>query len=198
MIDRRSGRRGFDRDGRTDIVVGGGNGGPLGMYHNLGDGTFVDSAHYVTGGYPDAIAANDLDHDGTLDLVTANNTSGTLSVLFNAGDGSFRNQVPLLVGSRPASVAAGDFDDDGRPDLVSTSWGYLGTTSVLTGASVLRNLGGGRFDTPLLYDAGPAPEQLAIACGSLLRRTSALDAETCPRCGGRMCLMRQLRAASEG
>lgn len=179
------------------------------MYHNLGDGTFVDSAHYVTGGYPDAIAANDLDHDGTLDLVTANNTSGTLSVLFNAGDGSFRDHVPLLVGSRPASVAAGDFDDDGWPDLVSTSWGYLGTTSVLTGASVLRNLGGGRFDTPLLYDAGPAPEQLAIAdfdgdgeldiaCGSLLRRTFALDVETCPRCGGRMRLMRPLRAASEG
>jgi hypothetical protein len=60
------------------------------------------------------------------------------------------------VGSGPVSVAIGDLDGDRRPDLISANQ-YSNTVSVL------RSLGGGRFDAQREIATDEGPVQVAVA-----------------------------------
>ena len=56
----------------------------------------------------------------------------------------------------PEAIAIADLDGDGMPDLAVAD----GDANAV---SVYRGLGGGMFDTPTLYPAGPSPSDVAIA-----------------------------------
>ena len=103
---------------------------------------------------PAQIVTADLNGDGRDDLVVRNAGDGTLTVFFSngsegdaTGNALFPRSVTLWVGRGVSDVALVDTTGSGLPDIV--------VTNKLTGlVSVLRNLGGGNFGTPVPYRAG--------------------------------------------
>jgi hypothetical protein len=100
-----------DRDGATDIVLGGAR---LRVLHNEGDGEFEEPVESpATPLNSDSIAA-DLDGDGQVDLVTPSTLSAWFTVSWSAGDRRFLEPEShtLERGARHVSVADLDGDQD--------------------------------------------------------------------------------------
>ena len=120
----------YDGDGRLDIYLINGAAVPgteydpapqNALYHNRGDGTFVDVTDY-TGvgdtGYGMGCAVGDIDNDGELDLYVTN--FGANVLYRNEGNGTFADvTVAAGVGDESwgASAAFADIDRDGFVDL---------------------------------------------------------------------------------
>jgi len=120
----------YDGDGRLDIYLINGAAVPgteydpapqNALYHNRGDGTFVDVTDY-TGvgdtGYGMGCAVGDIDNDGELDLYVTN--FGANVLYRNEGNGTFADvTVAAEVGDEGwgASAAFADIDRDGFVDL---------------------------------------------------------------------------------
>jgi hypothetical protein len=146
----------YDRSGRQHLIVGNFSNQMLGLYHNEGNGLFVDEAPRSAVGRASLLSLTfglfffDYDLDGHPDLFTANGhieeeigrvqpkvQYAQLPLLFhNLGKGKFE---PVPVFSKPLvarGAAYGDFDRDGDLDvLVSTNNGP---------AVLYRNDGGNR------------------------------------------------------
>jgi hypothetical protein len=125
----------YDDDGRLDLFVcgeypssvGNGDASPPGpshrcrLYHNRGDGTFVDVAG-VAGVLDERSAEGsawgDYDDDGRLDLYVSHR-DGPGRLYHNEGDGTFRDRAPALGVTGPGSACwFWDYDNDGRLDLL--------------------------------------------------------------------------------
>ena len=99
------------------------------LYHNRGDGTFVDVA--AAAGVADEQCAKgsawgDYDGDGRLDLFVSNYV-GPCRLYHNEGDGKFRDVAPELgVTGADANFACWfwDYDNDGRLDLYVNEYLY--------------------------------------------------------------------------
>jgi hypothetical protein len=174
----------YDNDGHTDLYISGFPSGAL--FHNNGNGTFtnvtVASGTANAGEWGASAAWFDFDNDGRLDLFIANyaefsfddprrcefegrpvycaqtNYPGRPPRLYrNRGDGRF-DEVALgpEFSGRALGVVAVDYDGDGRQDLF-----------VARDASpnlLLRNLGGGRFESlGLEAEVAYSPEGTARA-----------------------------------
>ena len=93
----------------------------------------------------------------TLDIVVANRDSASLDIFLNRGGLSFDPPTTLHAGDSPRGVAVGDLDGDGLADLVVVN------RNVNT-ISVLRGLGGGRFDLPTIeLPTGASPREVVLA-----------------------------------
>jgi hypothetical protein len=87
----------YDNDGYSDLLIAGmGTTSNLiaRIYHNLGNGTFVNSGAILTGVSQAAVAWGDYDNDGFLDALvcgtTNNNAFLAISRLYhNNGNGTF-------------------------------------------------------------------------------------------------------------
>jgi enediyne biosynthesis protein E4 len=158
----------YDNDGRPDIYVA--NHGANVLYHNRGDGTFVDVTREAgVGGSGCSVAATwlDFDHDGRLDLYVGNYIEfdpkyrtyyspdgfpGPLAykpqadILYRNRGGTFED-VSKAVGltglGRAMSVAAADVDGDGYDDIYVTNDG--------TENFLLMNRQGRRFEDRALH-----------------------------------------------
>ena len=178
----------YDRSGRQDLVVGNFSNQMLGLYHNEGNGLFVDEAprspigrasllsltfglfffDYDLDGYPDIFAANGHIEE-EIGRVQPKIQYAELPLLFrNMGHAKFE---PVKAFTRPLvarGAAYGDFDRDGDLDvLVSTNNGP---------AYLYRNDGGNRNHWLQLRLEGTRSNRDGI--GAVVRVTSAGGTQT--------------------
>jgi hypothetical protein len=129
------------------------------LYHNNGDGTFIDVTKQAGMAVPPAYSLGavwgDYDNDGRLDLFVANDSMPNY-LFHNEGDGKFR-EVGLISGTAYSDdgreqagmgVAIGDYDHDGLFDIFVTHFSNDYNT-------LYRNRGEGVFDD-ISYAAGIA------------------------------------------
>jgi hypothetical protein len=160
------------------------------LYHNRGDGTFVDVAASVgvlNERFAKGAVWGDYDGDGLLDLFVSNMGTTHGRLYHNDGSGKFRDVV-LEAGIADASADSPaiesfpclfwDFDNDGRLDLLINEWkpneseviaGYLGIKAGFSSPPRLyRNIGSGQFRN-VSRDVGldrPIPT-MAVNCGDI-------------------------------
>ncbi len=160
----------FDGDGDLDLYSGNesrveieseGRGDyPSQLFHNRGDGTFVDVATEAgvrNDRYAKGVAAGDYDDDGDLDLYVSN--IGFNRLYRNDGQGSFADVAPEAHVLEPAGRSFAcwffDYDEDGRLDLwvnaYSASIADLAAEALSrphkgSSSCLYRNLGNGRFE----------------------------------------------------
>jgi hypothetical protein len=138
----------LDGDGDPELVALGGAGGVVGLFENLGAGTFVD--HSNTGRVPNILRASglsaaDYDRDGDLDLFVSA-WPGDNVLLRNDGGLSFTD-VTLAAGVADdyhgSSSAWADVDGDGWVDLYAAN--YTPSFTPLPPSTLFRNNGDGTF-----------------------------------------------------
>ena len=148
----------YDGDGKLDIFLpDNGPEGGAGLYHNLGDGKFVDvtrkagldpSLHVI------GCTAGDYDNDGYTDLAVTLNDRVLL--FHNEKDGTFKDvtaQVglapaagtPVNSEARPVGVTFIDYDHDGDLDLYVTGSAPKSSGSGAAHNTMWRNNGNGTF-----------------------------------------------------
>jgi hypothetical protein len=116
----------YDNDGALDLYVGNEADEnypfPCQLFHNQGDGTFVDvaaRAGVTNGGMAKGVVWGDFDDDGFPDLYVSN-YNGLNRLYRNRHDGTFEDIAAAAGVTGPRSslaVAAADFDNDGILDL---------------------------------------------------------------------------------
>ena len=118
----------FDNDGNIDLYVSSLNSKNK-LYHNLGDGYFVDYSN-ISGGIgkqsdrTNAVVSGDVDNDGDLDVFIVNeNTTNRLYI--NNGAGIFMEitqQANLISRYGGTGASFSDIDNDGDIDLYVANW----------------------------------------------------------------------------
>jgi hypothetical protein len=138
-------------DGRLDFVVanpsyrdgaGGSLTGDVGVYLNMGVGSFV-ATNYAAGPRPWAAVLAGLTNRARPDLAVASGPG--VSVSLNAWNGGFETPKSYGVGTNPLSIAASDLNADTKTDLVVSGG---------TGTNVMLNLGDGTFTAAINYGVG--------------------------------------------
>ena len=151
----------FNSDMFLDLAVAANDSRQVSVLLNQGNGTFGAPIPLSVG--PDlrplGVVASDFNRDGVMDIATS--TSGvalnSATVFLRTGDGTFGAPTSYPVaGVNPDGIVAADFDFDGRIDLTTAD-----QDSALV--SVLRNLGGAVFDTPVTLGVGTTPGPLSAA-----------------------------------
>jgi hypothetical protein len=173
----------YDRSGRAHLIVGNFSNQMIGLYHNEGNGLFVDEAPRSTVGRASLLTLTfglfffDYDLDGYPDILAANGhieeEIGQVQpkvqyrqlplLLHNAGGGKFDQVAAFKQPIVARGAAYGDFDRDGDLDvLISTNQGP---------AYLYRNDGGNRNHWLQLRLVGTKSNRSAI--GAVVRVTSA-------------------------
>ena len=146
----------LNRDGLTDVVVGGAAAAATKVNAFLGSGGGLLGAYSSYQGAGLAITSDlqlaDLNRDGYLDLITAG-SGGSPQVSLNNGNGTFAAALPN-VGYGGTAARLGDLNGDGKLDIVTIS-----------GANVLVGLGNGdgTFGASTSFAAGAGLSGLELA-----------------------------------
>ena len=149
-------------DTKPDILVTNYGSNTLGIFLNLGNGTFSAQTRYPTGDHSSTISVTtaDLNGDNKLDIILANYDAGSVGVLLNTGNGMFPSQTDYSTGlnSGPISVSSADVNGDNKTDIIVANF-----DSATIG--VLLNMGNGTFTSQTIYSTGNAsgPRSLVAA-----------------------------------
>lgn len=141
----------FNRDGKLDLGVMGGNG--LSVAMGNGDGTFRQTVSFNGGGI--SVAAADFNNDGNLDLV-ATTGNNSVTVYLGNGDGTFQSPKTTTTTAYCSVIVVGDFNNDHKIDIVVIDFPYI---------SVLLGNGDGTFQAP--HDDSSFVGAQALAVGDL-------------------------------
>lgn len=174
----------FDGDGRRDLAVTiSGVVGSIAVFRGTPKG-FVPTGSLPVEREPRGLAAADFNGDGHLDLANTNYTSSSVTVFLGDGAGGFAPWRSIRVAPHsagipfPNQVLTGDLDGDGDPDLASTNIGG-------SRLNVIRNLGGGQFETPVDWRIPRIPEERPSMTGAKLDDVD-LDGDLDVVCGALM------------
>ena len=165
----------YDNDGFVDVSITG-DGNTQEIYHNEGDGTFVNTSRSV-GIQPminaKGVAWGDYNNDGYPDFFVARGHQGVAgsggSLYLNNGSGFFTDVTSAAGVSVQGSCWAavwGDYDNDGYLDLFLTDSGDLGQGAG-NANKLFHNNGDGTFTDVA------ATEGVALADGVSLHKTAA-------------------------
>ncbi len=148
----------YDQDGYIDLYVARGDVGPDLLFHNQGDGTFVEvgteaslnrwnpegreltfaEVSVGTRSSPWGLSSGptfaDINGDGWLDLFVGGLRGVPQELFYNNGDGTFSNvtnQSGLIIDYDTFSSAFGDYDLDGDLDLFMAHWRTGATEQIL-------------------------------------------------------------------
>lgn len=151
----------FNANGWLDLAVSDRDNRVIRIFDNT-NGVFAPGMVLSVGAQvrPDGVVAADLTGNGLIDIATATSSTSPLisqvSVFSNNGSG-FAGPFNYPTGGADAShLAVADFDCDEIPDLAVSN-------SDSNNVSVLRNLGSGTFDAPLVLAVGIRPGRLDAA-----------------------------------
>ncbi len=180
----------YDRSGRTHLVVGNFSNQMLGLYHNEGNGLFVDEAprspvgrlsllsltfglfffDYDLDGYPDIFAANGHIEE-EIGRVQPKVQYAELPLVFhNLGGGKFDQGAVFSQAMVARGAAYGDYDRDGDLDiLITTNHGP---------AHLFRNDGGNRNHWLQLKLVGSKSNRSAIGAVARLTSTGGAQSQT--------------------
>ena len=146
----------FDNDGRVDVFVGHEE-APSSLFHNLGNGTFVDvaaAAGVARTAFTKGAAWGDYDNDGYPDLYVSNYV-GENFLYHNQRNGTFTERAKTLGVDKPVMSFTTwffDYDNDGWLDLFVASFvpsvtevvrGFLGLPRQAETMKLYRNNGKG-------------------------------------------------------
>lgn len=155
----------YDRDGRIDLYVAN-DSTPNFLFHNQGDGTFIETTLVAGVGYSEDGRAEagmgtdfgDFDNDGFMDIFVANLSGETNTLYRNNGDGTFSNRTYEAGLGEISLLFLGfgvdflDYDNDGDQDLLVVNGHVLDDIEEYNDAVtfaernfLFRNQGKGRF-----------------------------------------------------
>jgi hypothetical protein len=122
----------FNNDGKADLAMADSNGN-LAIFLGQGNGTFQQSATYVSGGNSTSVAKADFNGDGIVDLAIADGESA-IRIWLGNGDGTFGREFNVRAPFADRVIAA-DLNGDGRADLaIATRTSSIG---IFLGGSIL-------------------------------------------------------------
>lgn len=113
----------LNKDNYLDAVVANAGSGTVGVFINLGNGTFRDQQIYNmgNGSGPIFVAVGDFDNDNHSDMVVVLFNVKKIGILLGYGDGTFRHRNMFSIAinySRPYTASVGDFNSDGNLDFI--------------------------------------------------------------------------------
>ena len=163
----------FNNDGFPDLITAGQGVQGVGtyLYENIGDGSFREVQHNISGRMSGSLMWGDFDNDGWQDLFISGGAypyGPRVSSLYkNMGNRNFSLLTTGITPVSSSSSAFGDLDNDNRLDIVIS--GYTGTGYV---SKYYRNL------NPLVNAAPSVPELVWDQQHSILRCIHSGDDST--------------------
>ena len=138
-------------DNKLDIFVANSGAGNVGIFLNMGNGTFSTQLTRSTGygSSPWSVVVVDVDGDNKPDIIVTNHGTNSVGVHLNTGNGSFFTPLIYSTGSvsLPWSIVAADVNDDNKPDIIVAN---AGTDNI----GVFLNNGYGMFSGQTTYSTG--------------------------------------------
>ena len=140
-----------NNDSKLDIIVANEGSGSVGVFLNIGNGSFTSQAIYSTayGSHSYSVATADVNSDNKPDIVVANYGTNNVGVLLNMGNGIFSVQTTYSTGpnSQPCSVITVDVNGDSKLDIIVTN-------SNGNNVGVFFNMGNGTLSNQTIYSTG--------------------------------------------
>ncbi|CAF0849676.1 unnamed protein product [Adineta ricciae] len=154
----------FNNDNRADIAVANYWGYNMGIFLNIGNGSFSSQRTYSTGNaiQPCRITTGDFNNDNWMDVVVVNCVTNSIGIFINTGNGSFAHQVTYSTGSGswPMAVIVDDFNEDRCLDIAVAN---NGANSI----GIFSGYGNGTFASQLTYGTGTNSAPHSIASGDI-------------------------------
>lgn len=129
----------YDNDGFQDVVLSGN--WQTKLYHNEGDGTFLETTTELPAMNNVSLAWGDFDNDGDADLLMSGDDGSVVAVVMVNNNGVFTRLQEQIEGAIGGSARWGDYDMDGRLDILITGK----DASLIPVSMVYRNNGDDTF-----------------------------------------------------
>lgn len=116
-----------NQDDKLDLVVANSNKSNIGVFLNIGNGTFFPQNMYFTGNNssPQCVSVVDLTGDSKPEIIFVDYNENNVGILVNIGNGQFILEKTYSTGSdsNPKSVLVADVNDDEKPDIIVANSG---------------------------------------------------------------------------